>query len=232
MVYEMSASRIKKLEMKLNKMIRKWLGVSKSLTDVALYCQEVPCPLPFKSLGSLFKTTKTNMLLQLKDSKDPQVRDNAAELSRKKCEITKTVDRAESRIFINKITEELQLGRAGFGLIPRKQTPQKGSKAYRRLAVDMVRKEEDARLFVKAVQQGVQGRWTMWKDYTIRDLRWRSLLGTAPSLVRFCIGVTYDTLGSTSNLYRWGISTDPFCALYATKKTAMQLIFCLAVVLP
>ena len=176
MVYEMSTAWVTKLEVTMNKVIRKWLGVSKSLSDVALYCTEVPCPLPFKSLSSIFKTAKSNVFLQLKDSRDTQVRENASAVDVKMKEpISKLIGRAESRISIKEIIGDGQIGRGGLGLVQKRSTPQHGTKEYRKEVISMIKKEEDEKLFIKAVQQGVQGRWTVWKEFVKRDLSWKSL---------------------------------------------------------
>ena len=50
MVYDLPVSFIEGLELTLNIYIWQWLGVSKCLTDVALYSKCSPCPLPFTSL--------------------------------------------------------------------------------------------------------------------------------------------------------------------------------------
>ena len=73
MIYEIPLYIIESMERKQSIFIRKWLGVSRSLTDVALYSTETPCPLPFKSLVALFKTTKVTSFLQLSHSQDNQV---------------------------------------------------------------------------------------------------------------------------------------------------------------
>ena len=64
MVYDLPVSFIERLELTLNIYIRRWLGVSKCLTDVALDSKGSPCPLPFTSLVHLFKTTKVNSHIQ------------------------------------------------------------------------------------------------------------------------------------------------------------------------
>ena len=65
---------IESIERMQNIFVRKWLWVSGSLTDVALYPHETPCPLPFRSLVTLFQSTKVISHLQLQYSKDDQVK--------------------------------------------------------------------------------------------------------------------------------------------------------------
>ena len=59
----------------------------------------------------------------------------------------------------------------------------------------------------------VQGQWTKWCNYVRMDLSWKSLLSLPRPLISFCVGATYDTLPSPSNLHRWRISTETSCFL-------------------
>ena len=76
-----------------------------------------------------------------------------------------------------------------------------------------IREGEDEQWYVAAVQQALQGQWTNWADYTQRELGWRTLMTTKPSLVRFVVGATFNTLNSPSNLRRWGLEEDASCYL-------------------
>ena len=71
--------------------------------------------------------------------------------------------------------------------------------------------------FSKAVQLQVQGQWTRWSNYTQNNFSWSTLLATPANLISFCIGATYDTLPSPSNLQRWKIITEPACFLCPKK---------------
>ena len=58
MIYDIPMSTIEWMERGQNVYLRKWFGLAQNLSDVALYCEKVPCPLPVKSLVALFKETK------------------------------------------------------------------------------------------------------------------------------------------------------------------------------
>ena len=68
-------------------------------------------------------------------------------------------------------------------------------------------------LYIKAVQQKVQGKWTQWQKFMRRDMRWHSLLATSPRLVSFALGATFDTVASPANLKRWGLWESGHCGL-------------------
>ena len=67
MIYEVPFNRVKILEQFISKHIRKWLRLHHSISDVCLYSDHSPCPLPLSSLTSIFKSTKVSAYLQLRD---------------------------------------------------------------------------------------------------------------------------------------------------------------------
>ena len=52
-----------------------------------------------------------------------------------------------------------------------------------------------------------------WANYVQNDLSWKTILAMPQSLLSFCLGATFDTLPSPSNLKRWHITTEPSCFL-------------------
>ena len=73
-IYEVSLSRIKKMESLINKFLKKWLGVPKSLTSMTLYSSSTKLKLPTKSLVEEFKLRKSRLFQMLHDSVDPLVK--------------------------------------------------------------------------------------------------------------------------------------------------------------
>ena len=241
MLYEISLSWVERLEMTVSRYIRKWMGVSRNLTGVALYSKDVPCPFKISRLSTVFKTTKTNAYLQLAQSKDAQVKFGAAEVrTGRKWTASSAAKGAEDRLWQDELMGLVPEGRSGFGwkrkwkkgdlrgLAERRSnvaTTVKGfraqwqdcvqskGRAYRQGVIAKLRLEEGERLMVTALQQNLQGQWTRWKDVVQRDFGWKSLLSMKPSLVRFSVGATYDTLASPANLRRWGMVDDPSCVL-------------------
>ena len=87
------------------------------------------------------------------------------------------------------------------------------NRAHRKAVGQVVAKEEDERLYIKAIQQGVQGKWTQWQKFMRRDMSWHTLLATSPRLVSFALGATFDTVASPANLKRWGLWESSHCGL-------------------
>ena len=227
MIYEIPMSIIEKMERKQNIFVRKWLGVSRSLTDVALYSRETPCPLPFRSLVTLFQTTKVTSHLQLQHSKDTQVKSTCTtQKTGKKWSTEAALNAAQSRLNQCRIvgdvrgafrsnSESNSVGqRGGLGLVPAPKFPESdGKRDHRQQISKAIQEQRDEELMVKAVNQSVQGAWTRWKHFVQRDLSWRSIIGGKSNLIRFCIGSTFDTLSTPNNLQRWGIIDNPKCSL-------------------
>ena len=186
MVYELPMSLIEELERKQNTYLRKWLGVAQNLSDVCLYSDIVPCPLPLRSLVSLFKSTKVSSFMQLLYSNDEQVKTCARpHHTGKKWSIQSELEEAETRMRLNRVVGEVRglartgkdsVGvRAGLGYVPfenKEHNP--GSQQHRSEVVKMLRLKENEEYEAKAASQVVQGMWLNWKDYVKRDLGWRS----------------------------------------------------------
>ena len=77
----------------------------------------------------------------------------------------------------------------------------------------MVEKLYDDNLHAKSVQLSLQGQWDRWRDYIKLDLSSENLLEIQQLLLSFCLGATYDTLRSPSNLYRWHVAPEAVCFL-------------------
>ena len=52
-----------------------------------------------------------------------------------------------------------------------------------------------------------------WKGFIQRDLSWKSVLFGKSELTRFCLGATYETLATPSNLKLWNIVEESSCYL-------------------
>ena len=50
------------------------------MSNVSLYCDETPLPLPIRGLVTEFKKSNVGWLLQFQQSEDQSVRDNVTEL--------------------------------------------------------------------------------------------------------------------------------------------------------
>ena len=63
MVYEIPLSWVESVEADLNGYLCKQLGVSKNMSNVSLYYDETPCPLPIHGLVTEFKKHEVGGLI-------------------------------------------------------------------------------------------------------------------------------------------------------------------------
>ena len=186
MIYDIPLSTAEKLEQRVSRFIRKWLGFHPTISSLALYSKDSPCPLPFTSLSSLYKTSKASTYLQLRDSKDPIVSSSIPALATgRKWDVSDAVHDAESILYFQKIVGHTQTGKAGFGHTPIQRFPDKGSKEHRKAVSDTVSQvHEQSKL---ASQEGklLQTNWLTWCNYIRNDLSWRCIWAYGPQLLRF-----------------------------------------------
>ena len=143
MLYEIPMSWVEKMEARINTQLRRWLGISKNTTTVALFCPKSPCALPLSSLGGVFKKVKSGAVMQLKHSRDLSVAGSWSSVkTSKKWNVGDAVTRAESRLRLDKTVGNGQFLRAGLGYIKREENPQPGTPAYRKAVTSCVGKEE------------------------------------------------------------------------------------------
>ena len=101
-----------------------------------------------------------------------------------------------------------QTSKAGFGSFKSPSIPRRNSHEYRRLISDLVGEVDENPYHAKSVQLHLQGYWTKWCDFVKNDCSWKTLLAMPSSLISFCLGATFDTLPSPSNLKRWRLITE------------------------
>ena len=234
MIYEIPIYKVKNLEQLVSKHIRKWLKLHHTTTDICLYSDVSPCPLPLTSLTSIFKSAKVSAYLQLRDSSDKSIsnhwkptqslteqqldrskqNDPSPTLFGGKWDVREAVEGAESAIKFDKIIGHTKTSRAGFGLSKPRDFHPKTSNLYRKSISNKVRQQEDDNLSsAKAVSLAVQGEWTKWCNYIKNDFSWKTLHALPRSLIGFCLKSTYNVLPSPDNLKRWKLDCSKSCVL-------------------
>ena len=73
LIYEIPMTVAATLEQKVSVYMRKWLGISRCITNVCLYASSSPCPLPLQSVTSMLKMAKVGGFQQLRYSRDTLV---------------------------------------------------------------------------------------------------------------------------------------------------------------
>ena len=71
--YNVPMSQVERVEMCVAVKLRRWLGISRVLTDIVIFCYQARLRLPLERLVSFMKKTKVNAALQLQQSNDEVV---------------------------------------------------------------------------------------------------------------------------------------------------------------
>lgn len=110
---DITSTTVLKMDKKANSYIRKWLGLPRGLSNVALFRRNIlELPLKFISLG--YKQEKVRLLFKLRDSPDPLVRNTEAQIP--KWSVTQTVEKAINWLKHLEIAGFSQPGRIGLGM--------------------------------------------------------------------------------------------------------------------
>ena len=210
---EISASTVQRMDQKANNYIRKWLGLPRCLSNVALFGRNT-LQLPLKSISLGYKLEKVRLVFELRDSTDPVVSQaRPAVRTGRKWRAEQAVDQAISQLEHQEVVGWLQQGKTGLGWGP---APKMWSKAKRKerkeLVVSEVSRMEDEAYTIRAVSQRQQGKWTNWEAVTTRAITWADMWKIPQARLSFLIRSTYDTLPSPQNIHLW-YGTETICSL-------------------
>ena len=115
------------IEHKISSLLRKWLNIHHSRTNICLHFSTSPCPLPLKSLTSILKSTKVSGHLLLKESADKKISESASKLKCGFWDVTEAVVDDESRLEFQKVIGYHQTSTAGFGSFKSPSIPRRNS---------------------------------------------------------------------------------------------------------
>jgi hypothetical protein len=222
-VYDIAVSRVEKLQQCMSVFYRKWLGVPRMLTDVALYCKSSKLRLPMASVVEEYKVGKVRLAMMLRQSKDEAIaRSEPVVETGKRWRAEEATDKAVADAKWREIQGAVQRGRSGLGSSKMKWFSKVGSKGKRELVIDCVRGEEDNARMCKAAQQGVQGAWVSWEEVDQRVVSWETLLRTSAGSIKFLISSTYDTCPTPVNLKRWNLAQDDVCCSCKRERGSLE----------
>ena len=157
MIYEISSSVALSLEQTVSKFIRTWLKLPKMMSSIALYSKHSPCPLPIKSISSIFKAAKISGHLLLRDSHDPSISSAPPVLKAGHWSVEKCVKVAEAEIKFQNTIGHTQHSTAGLGTHKKDPIPNKVSHPYRHLVSSTALSIDEEKSLAEAVQLHVQG---------------------------------------------------------------------------
>ena len=99
LMYEVPATTVEGLERKMNRYLRRWLGVPKSFSSVGRYSTGSKFQIPITAVTEEYKVTKARAAITLRSSQDPKIRDaGLEERTGRKWKAKDAVREAESRL--------------------------------------------------------------------------------------------------------------------------------------
>lgn len=232
LVYEFPISAVEGFEMRVSRFLRRWLGLPRSLSSIALYGNTNKLKLPTSSLSEEFMVTRARELLQYRESSDPKVAQAGIEVrTGRKWKAAEAVEVAESRLRHRTLVGAVAQGRAGLGSKKTPRYDKAQGKERRSLVLDEVRAGVEERRASQMVGMRQQGAWTRWEHAVERKITWTELWKAEPHRIKFLIQAVYDVLPSPSNLYIWGKVESPACPLCQRKGTLEHVLSCCPVAL-
>ena len=144
MMYEVTISHVEEMEWKVSGYIRKWLGVPRSLLNIAFYGHNTKLQLPLSSLIEEFKVTKARLYMMLRDLEDQVIRDTLPEVKTgMKWSAREVVEAMESHLWHKDIVGATQSGRAGLGMQKHTYFYRASSYEKRKLVADEIRASQE-----------------------------------------------------------------------------------------
>lgn len=202
LVYETPISTVEKLERTISQFLRRWLGLPRSLSSIALYGHSTMLQLPISGLSEEFKVTRARELMMYRDSSDKKVASAGILVKTgRKWKAQEAVNRAEARLQHNVLVGNSAVGRAGLGSFPKPRYDKARGREKRQMVQDEVRAEVEEDRRIKMVAMYQQGAWTRWEHAEQRKVTWSELWRREPQHIKFLIQSVYDVLPSPTNLH-------------------------------
>ena len=225
LIYDVPMSTVEALERKISGYLRRWLGLPRGLSSVALYGTSNALQLPFKGLSEEFMVSRTRETMQYRDSKDPKVSAAGVEVrTGRKWSATKELQVAEERLRQRALVGTVAKGRAGLGFFPSTRYDKTRGKERHHLLQEEVRAGVEEERRSKMVGLSQQGAWTRWENTLRRKVTWSDFWRADFYNIRFLVQSVYDTLPSPANLHIWGKSDTPSCPLCVGRGSLQHIL--------
>ncbi|XP_061747756.1 uncharacterized protein LOC133545995, partial [Nerophis ophidion] len=232
MVYKVPISTVEGFEMRVSRFLRRWLGLPRSLSSIALYGHNNKLKLPISSLSEEFMVTRSRELLQYRESSDPKVAQAWIEVrTGRKWKAVEAVDVAEARLRQKVLVGTVAQGRSGLGSRRTPRYDKAQGKEKRSLILEEVRAGVEERRACQMAGMRQQGAWTRWEQASERKVTWTELWKAEPHRIKFLIQAVYDVLPSPSNLFTWGKVETPGCPLCQRRGTLEHILSCCPIAL-
>ena len=224
-IYNLPVSFVKELEAVCTRYLKKWLGVTKTITVSVLYRNKDHFGLNLKRLTDLFKSLQVSKGYALKTSGDPKLNE-VYEHRRKKYEdssrwnYTTELSARERDLYFRELVGIIAKGRMGLG-------HSKGAATTKDKLKEMVAQISEQDLLLTLVDKGVQGRFMTWENTMQLDLGWNNLIYNykmSPALLKFHLNAMHDVAHTPANMSLWNYAESGACPLCGWKNCNIKHI--------
>ena len=224
-VYEIGLQVVEKLERKIARFTRQWLGLPPGLTSVALYGKTAKLRLPLRSFVEDFKISKLRTQMMLDNSTDQRVAEVKPTLiSGTKWNARVEIENATVSLQWTERTGAVQLGRHGVGWNHHLWWSKANAQERSDLIVQDRKQAIESERVVKSAQLSQQGDWTRWEETVQRSLSWEDIWRYAPVRLSFLIRSMYDQLPTASNLKKWKLIENDECQLCGQSQSLIHIL--------
>ncbi|XP_063050368.1 uncharacterized protein LOC134445223 [Engraulis encrasicolus] len=227
LMYQVPVTTVETLERNISQFLRRWLGLPKSLSCIALYGHTNKLQLPFSGLTEEFKVTRAREVLLYRDSADTRVSSAGVEVrTGRKWKAQEAVQQAEARLQHSVLVGSVAVGRAGLGCHKTLRYDKVQGRDRRQMVQGEVRAEVEEERRSKTVAMRQQGAWINWEHALTRKITWSELWRSEPARLKFLIQSVYDVLPSPANLHCWGLAEAPSCPLCPARGSLEHILSC------
>ena len=224
-VYDSPMTIVEAMERKINRCLRRWLALPRSLSSAALYGTLNVLQLPFKGLAEEFVVSRTREAMLYRDSKDLNVAAAGIEVcTGRKWSAKKELGKAEERLRQKALVGTVAIGRPGLGYFPSIQIHKAIGKQWQNLIQEEVHTTVEEERRGKMVGLSPQGAWMRWENFMKRRISWSEILHADASRLKFLVQSGYDVLPIPANLFTWEKSGIPLCTLCVGKGTLRHIM--------
>ena len=217
MIYNLPVSFVHDLDAICTRFLKKWLGVTRSITVTVLYRSKDYFGLDLKKLSDLYKSLQVSKGHALKNSDDTKVIEafnnkREKQESSSRWSYTTELTARERDLYFQELVGVVTKDRGGLGCKPKLTERQK-----LRQLVESVSEND---MLVTLVNKGVQGRFLTWENTMQLDLGWNNLIYNykmSPALLKFHLNSTHDVANTPANMKLWNYSNTGNCTLCGWK---------------
>ncbi|XP_063680027.1 uncharacterized protein LOC134815422 [Bolinopsis microptera] len=226
MIYNLPVSFIQTLEALCTRYLKKWLGVTTSISNSVLYRSKDHFGLSLKQISNLYKCLQVSKAYMLKTSVDPKVREvfeyrENTNRDKKRWDYTKELTNRERDLYFKELIGYVQT-REGAGIGFGDQRRKKNKKEQ---LVEIIKSLKEEELLQTLYDKRVQGKFLTWKNTMQLDTGWQSLLYTlSPELTKFHLNAIHDVASTPSNLQLWNYSSTNNCPLCGRQQCNLKHI--------